>query len=746
MKLTFLILLSLLFLGCSDDVSYNTIDEAEISKPPLTTNPSTLDETDTTVPVFTSPTEVIIDENQLEVLTVKATDEHNVTYTLSGEDSNLLNIGHSNGLIQFRYYADYEYKSLYKVIIKANDGSNTAEQNLSIVLNNINDNAPSINISSMLNVAENSLFIANYTTSDADNDTLSVSLSGVDLSYFALNTAQNTLVFRNPLNYENNKHIYNINIVVSDGPHKSTYPLQIQLSNIADLGAVLSTFTVQINENIPLNTYIGQIHTVIGDSNIISFELNGTNSNNFFINTSGQIYTTKTMDYETSPEYNLTLYAVDATGKSNTVDVHISVKDIVEQEVPLLVIVMNWSNYSESDAAIWNKKFFDHTQNSVATWYAESTNGEISLIPVSESSGTPNDGIIFINMAIPHPGNDNPTVFRDTHVYNAIRSPEVSSAIDFSLYDTNNDGFVSAKELQFIFIVAGGEASYGDPYDHSIWASAWSFGSPSDLVDGVSIMTYAGDPGKDGSFARFGANQGNHKATIGVIVHEMGHALLNLPDLYDPNHLSSGLGYYDVMSGGAWAKASLNELDGQTPTQFSDLSKTVGELDNNITVVTTTSTLTIKCSHKDIIKLPTVDNKIFFLMSCRDSAKSYSDISFKQARDKYYNTNPSFENRLFMTLYHVDISEDVNGYIHSNSESGVQSVNNHYMVSLHEQDQTDPMTSTQWIDANYKDIYTTGDTIQESDLNNYDGTPTGYSLEVLSEDYNKRTMTVKIIK
>ena len=40
--------------------------------------------------------------------------------------------------------------------------------------------------------------------------------------------------------------------------------------------------------------------------------------------------------------------------------------------------------------------------------------------------------------------------------------------------------------------------------------------------------------------------------TIGVFVHEMGHGFWNLPDLYDTDGSSEGIGSWSLMAGGSW--------------------------------------------------------------------------------------------------------------------------------------------------------------------------------------------------
>jgi hypothetical protein len=48
-------------------------------------------------------------------------------------------------------------------------------------------------------------------------------------------------------------------------------------------------------------------------------------------------------------------------------------------------------------------------------------------------------------------------------------------------------------------------------------------------------------------------------------VHELGHLIFGLPDLYDTDGSSSGIGAFCVMSGGSWGKAIADTYYGQRP-------------------------------------------------------------------------------------------------------------------------------------------------------------------------------------
>ncbi|WP_457746778.1 hypothetical protein [Sulfurimonas sp.] len=402
--------------------------------------------------------------------------------------------------------------------------------------------------------------------------------------------------------------------------------------------------------------------------------------------------------------------------------------------VPTLIVIMNWSDYSESDATLWRDKFFNVNTNSVNQWLDETMQGALSIAPVAETSGTANDGIIMVDMGKAHPGGYDDTAFRDTEIKNAITSTEVVNNVDFAALDLDGDGVLNTQELQIIFIVAGGEMSYGDDVSYSIWAHQWSFGSTSGpVVDGVSVMQTSSDPAKTGTYARFGAHHGNHSATIGVIVHEMGHSMLNLGDYYDDGG-GSGLGWYDVMSGGSWAQKSGDNYAGETPTQYSVYNRIDTKLTMSVTDVSSSQTLSIKCDSNQLVKLLTSKTNEYFLLECRDTSKTNSDISLS-----YYD-GAFGEDRLFAMLYHVDTAK------YDNTEDGIQTDTNHYKVALVEKDTGVLMTSQENRSADFDDVYIVGDTITSDRTNLYDGTLTGYSLEVTAEDTATRTMTIKITK
>ena len=404
-----------------------------------------------------------------------------------------------------------------------------------------------------------------------------------------------------------------------------------------------------------------------------------------------------------------------------------------ENKIPTLVVVMNWNNFSESDPSYWHDKIFDYNTNSLNRYYFENLSGAIAFVEANETEGTANDGIVMVAMGKDHPGGNNDTTFRDVEIKNAITSAD--SFVNFAAYDTNNDGIVSANELQIFFAVAGGESAYSGSYTNSIWAHAWSFDSNNaPQLDGVYVMRAGASASTAGTYMRFGTNHGDHKATIGIIAHEVGHSLFGLIDFYDSSSGGSGLGFYDIMSDGAWGQKNSDSYPGQTPSQMSIYDKNETGTNTTLQQINSTTTVTLPCSKNKGVKLLTSKTDEYFLLSCRDTSMEYSDQSFESLGTGFTNNN------LFMTLYHVDDTKT------DNTENGAQTASNHYKMAFVEKDTTQLMTNTDKIAAEYKDVYVTGDVVPSSRLKLYDGTATGYTIEVLSSDYTAREMTIKVSK
>ena len=108
--------------------------------------------------------------------------------------------------------------------------------------------------------------------------------------------------------------------------------------------------------------------------------------------------------------------------------------------------------------------------------------------------------------------------------------------VDFSKYDNDGDGVVDG----LIVIHAGcGAEWYGCL--NEIWSHQWVTNTPLS-VDGKTVYPYSTEPEYWSS---------PNDMTVGVFAHEVGH-LFGLPDLYDTDYSSEGVGEWSLMGGGSW--------------------------------------------------------------------------------------------------------------------------------------------------------------------------------------------------
>ena len=262
----------------------------------------------------------------------------------------------------------------------------------------------------------------------------------------------------------------------------------------------------------------------------------------------------------------------------------------------LLVVRINFADTSfQNDAPTWSAKIFGSAGGQLNDYYGELSGGQFQFLPATESDGT-QDGLIDVTLSPDHPADDSSDgSFRYWTVFKNALS-QIDSQVDFSSYDINNNGSIDAQELQIMFLVSGGETSTGWNPNQSIWGLKSCYSAPTTppapTLDGVTLMACS----TGGNFSRFGerhkAGTTDHDATIGIIAHELGHAAFGLPDLYDVDGATGGIGMFGLMGAGSWARASATQEAGETPVHMTAWSKIqAGFISPTIISGTTSATL-----------------------------------------------------------------------------------------------------------------------------------------------------------
>ena len=101
-----------------------------------------------------------------------------------------ISINSTTGALTFDTAPDYETKTSYTARVTASDGTNSATQDITVNVTNLNDNTPSLTSGATFNAAENQTAIGTVTATDADGDTISYSLSGTDASSMSINSSR----------------------------------------------------------------------------------------------------------------------------------------------------------------------------------------------------------------------------------------------------------------------------------------------------------------------------------------------------------------------------------------------------------------------------------------------------------------------------------------------------------------------------------------------------------------------------
>jgi M6 family metalloprotease-like protein len=291
--------------------------------------------------------------------------------------------------------------------------------------------------------------------------------------------------------------------------------------------------------------------------------------------------------------------------------------------------------------------------------------------------------------------------------------------INFAIYDTNNDGVVTNEELTIIIVPT----------------SVWPYSKNQKIEDGI--------PTNDGVVLVEGAfNLIDEWEPIGVFAHELGHRV-GVPDEYDYDFDSNGVGQYSLMSSGgygyihmsAWCKIQLGWI---IPT-----------------VITTNGTYTLNDAETHAEALILCDLKHsaleYFLIENRYKGTSYDSISeeWYDPVYKFYNIDDLPDEGIL--IYHIDENQAIRWY-----EEGLSNVNDieeHKAVDVECADSP----SSHFLDAD--DLDSTKNMGDENDLWDsttydfddfsspcnatwYDGTPSGFAIRDFSASGPTMTMYI----
>ncbi len=208
-----------------------------------------------------------------------------------------------------------------------------------------------------------------------------------------------------------------------------------------------------------------------------------------------------------------------------------------DKDYKLLALLVDFSDKPAQVAGeFFDSLLFDTAGKTVHTYFREVSYGAMSLSTDQEPSSVgwvraPNPYTFYVDGR--NGIGDYP---RNTKKLVEDLIAAVDDQVDFSDYDNDGDGFVDG-----LVVVHSGRGAERTGSSDDIWSHQWYI-SPQ-VRDGVKISKYSIQP----EYINYPGD-----GTIGVFCHELGHLLLGLPDLYDTDYTSRGVGEWCLMSFGAW--------------------------------------------------------------------------------------------------------------------------------------------------------------------------------------------------
>ena len=279
-------------------------------------------------------------------VTISDPENQEVTYSISGEGSDKFTIDEA-GNITLAESFDFEAKASYTLTVTATDGELSSETEVLINVGDINE-APSLSSAlALTSFSEDSpigTIIATSSATDPESNTITYSLSGTGSEYFNVDengnvSLKDTLDFETYTNYE-------ITLVASDGELTSSSVITFDITDVDEAPSLSSSLKSEsFEESIAVGTALATISSIDPESQTITYSLSGTGSENFEIDSEGNITSKVAFDYETETSYTFNVTASDGTN-STTSPLTITLSDV--NESPDVTISLQGSEFAEN--------------------------------------------------------------------------------------------------------------------------------------------------------------------------------------------------------------------------------------------------------------------------------------------------------------------------------------------------------------------------------------------------------------
>ncbi|MCH4902840.1 hypothetical protein GSN00_00115, partial [Cylindrospermopsis raciborskii CHAB3438] len=332
-------------LTATQTVTVNVTNVVEVGNPPVITSSSTFS----------------VAENSTAVGTITATDAdaNTLTYSISGgADQSLFSINGTTGALSFVTAPNFEVptdagiNNVYNLQIQVTDGNNTVTQDLIITVTNVNEAPSFANTTATFSTAENSTTVGTISAAiDPDaGDTLTYTLSGVDVDKFNIDNTTRSLTFKTAPDFEApgsaaGTNTYSVTVTAADdGGLTATQTVTVNVTNVVEVGnppVITSSSTFSVAEN---STAVGTITATDADANTLTYSISGGADQSLFtINAN-----TGVLSFVTDPNFELPT----DVGINNVYNLQIQVTDGNNPVTQDLIITVTNVNEAPTDLTL----------------------------------------------------------------------------------------------------------------------------------------------------------------------------------------------------------------------------------------------------------------------------------------------------------------------------------------------------------------------------------------------------------
>ena len=269
-------------------------------------------------------------------LTESSTDQISIFWTKRNASGQLLETAKidikfdkNNDYFEYGTHENSSTGSEY-TIVSSTEGQQAINDIVNVLYSNSNvfnsstylSYAPIFSSESTFAVDENQTAIGTVTAVDGDDDEITFTISGDDISI----SAEGVLTFNTAPDFETKKS-YTATVTASDGTNSTTQEITVNINNVNDVAPEFTsnaTFTADENQ-----TAIGLVTATDADGDGITFSISGSEIN--IDASTGTLTFVSAPDYETKSSYTATVTASDGLNSTDQ-DITVNVNDIFDND------------------------------------------------------------------------------------------------------------------------------------------------------------------------------------------------------------------------------------------------------------------------------------------------------------------------------------------------------------------------------------------------------------------------------